>query len=543
MKLECPIAKLPFELLAYIFEYLATYPPGNLQWTSVMLVCHRWHKVAIDTPKLWTTIACSDRLEDRWVLPLLKRSQDLPLFISLNGEGAPYKPSHYFRNTFHKVVTVLVENQTDMRRLQNIHIDAHRPHDTFTVARCLDKFRLPAPALRVFHLDSIPYKAALSADLFGGVTPSLRELTLNTRLGLSPIHPLLRDLTCLHLEFRTSDDRYTWSVEETLAVLATCPSLTSLALFGVLRDTPNNSSGYPVDTITLPLRLFVFNAPETALRRLTDRLASSRPTVIDGTILKNRSMLDFISPNFSPIAPNEPLSTLFLSLTSDGDRIIGYPATFDPSLDLRQSHSFFAKDGKCEVRDFDDELDSKHSSTDTNPRLFLFDLLLYHSNVDVPELVHYFTHSQEHTVRSLFIKVKWTPRAVVENTWRRLFESMPQVERLSIRAKDRHMDPVLAALRPQQACTSNSSRSGADGVSVLLPNLRTLELEQAWLDEEIGEEREPGTALLEDGESVRRLLEIIKARKNHSAPIPTLFVEGKEVSKSDMRTLLRVELD
>lgn len=534
---------LPVELLAYIFEYVATaYPAGSLRWTPVMLVCRRWHSVAINTPKLWTTIACPECHEDRWVLPLLKRSRDLPLSVRLHRDRTLYTPSYFSRNTFHKLVKVLVQNPADMRRLQSIHIRTDLPHDTFTVEQCLEQFRLPAPALRVFHLDAIDHRAVLSPDLFGGTAPSLREFTLKTRLGLSSTHPLLRNLTCLHLE--VAGIAFLWSVEETLAVLAACPSLTSLALASVLDDAPSNSFAYPVDTVTLPLRLFVFHALDKNLRRLTDRLASSRPTVLDGTIIDNR-IPNFVSPNFAPVTSNEPLSTLFMSLTSNGDHIIGYPATVDPSLDLRRSAFPSAKDGRYDVRDFDDERYSKISSTDTSSRLFLFDLLFLSSHVDMVELVHSCTRSPTHTVRWLSIKVKkpTSAPAISENNWRYLFESMPQVERLSIRAKDRFMDPLLAALHPRPLSTSDTPRSGSDGASVLFPKLRTLELDQALLDEDVREDREPGTSFLEDGESIRRLLKVLQARQSHSAPTLTLVVEGKEVSQSDIRSLLRVKLD
>lgn len=546
-KLQYPVVdysfRLPFELLSYIFEYVvAEQPPGNLRWSSVMLVCRRWYTIVIGTPKLWTTIACPECLEDRWVLPLLKRSRELPLSIRLYRDKTLYTPSYFSRNTFYKLVTALIQNPSDMARLQNIYIRTDLPHDTYTVERCLDKFRLPAPALRVFRLDTIHYKAELSLKLFGGVTPGLREVILKTRVGLLPTHPLLRDLTYLHLQFT---NHRSWSVGQTLAVLAACPSLTSLALVGVLSDTPSDPSTYPVDTITLPLRLFVFDASETALRSLIGRLASLCPTVMDGTISENRT-LDFISPNISPTTPDDPLTSLFVSLTSGGDHIIGYPESVDPSLDLRPAFSPLAKDRRRDVRDFDDERQSKLPSTDTNPRLFLFDMLFDRPHVDVPELVLASTHPQTNTVRWLFIKVdkpRSAPAISDKNTWRRLFESMPQVERLSIRAKDRFMDPALAALLPDPSSASDLSRSCSDSTVILLPKLRTLELCQWAPHQEVREDSEPGTSFLEDGESIRRLLEIIKARQSHSAPISSLVVSGKEVSRSDMQSLLRIKLD
>ncbi|KAK7037781.1 hypothetical protein VNI00_010742 [Paramarasmius palmivorus] len=113
---EIAVHRLPNELLTLIFEqgscfasprmFEPKYPPIPVQpvntisfMMNVLHVCHRWREVAVHTPALWTSLLvarpkCLDpeKLLDLkdfqkpmdWVAKAIKRSQDLPLDVTID---------------------------------------------------------------------------------------------------------------------------------------------------------------------------------------------------------------------------------------------------------------------------------------------------------------------------------------------------------------------------------------------------------------------------------------------------------------------------
>lgn len=78
-------ARLPPELLAHIFSYLAAWErprrraPIKLGWIKVTHVCSRWRQVALDNPMLWTYISFDITYE--WYLEMAQRAKLLPLVL------------------------------------------------------------------------------------------------------------------------------------------------------------------------------------------------------------------------------------------------------------------------------------------------------------------------------------------------------------------------------------------------------------------------------------------------------------------------------
>lgn len=437
-----------------------------------MLVCRKWYNVVMNSPKLWTTISCH-HIEARWIDRLLSLSQDLPISVKVLRNNNAFARTYTSLSVLHSLSMHLAATTSrDIARVHEINIRVGVRQGDWRLEECLESFTRGLPMLHTFYLSARHYEEELNPLLFGGVAPKLRRFTLRTELGAPPTFPLLRHLNWLHLEF-TSDPR-SWSVEETLMVLAASPSLTSLALVGVVNDTPHDYIAYPEDTVVLPLRLFVFDLPKIALRRLTDRLSSSRRIILDGRMSTSRTP-DFVYGQFTCVDRDDPLTSLFISLSMEGSHIIGYTASVNPLLDLRYTPAF--PDGDVDVRNFIGVRGSRLSMTDSVSRPFAFDIEIAASLQDVPDEADFLahmadvsTHTQTDTVRWLFINVKKSVSQIMhEETWRRLFLIMPEVDRLSIRIETQAMESMLAALRSRPP-------SMTDSVAVILPKLRTLEL-------------------------------------------------------------------
>lgn len=523
-------SSLPFELLAQIFVYVThTLSPGDLHWTSVMLVCRKWYNVVINTPALWITIACH-HIEARWIERLLSLSQDLPISLRVLKNNNAYARTYNSLSVFHCLcMSLVMTTSTDITRVQEIHIrdDVRQGGGHLNLEQSLACLRQSFPMLHTFYLSARYYAKELDPLLLGGLAPKLRRFTLKTQLGTPPTSPLLRHLTWLHLDF-TSESR-SWSVEETLAVLAASPSLTSLALVGVVGDSPHNSIAYPEKPVVLPLRLFIFDLSKMAMRRLTDRLVSSRRITLNGTMSTSRTP-DFVYGQFNCVDRDDPLSSLFVSLSMGGFRIIDYPASANPLLDLRYSRAF--PSDRTDVRYFIGDRGTNLSTIDNVPRPFAFDIFIAASLLDVPDETDFLshtvdisTHSLTDTVRWFSINVKTTVSPIMhEETWRRLFLTMPLVDRLSIRIEDRAMESMLAALRSRPSSMN-------DGAAVVLPRLRTLELDLEFggtfnsvplSANVLNRRKEEALEYFESGTFRLNLSDVLDYRRERSAPITSV---------------------
>ncbi|KAF8062464.1 hypothetical protein FPV67DRAFT_272304 [Lyophyllum atratum] len=75
------VSRLPPELLAAVFKYnVGMDVPSNLDWIRVSHVCSHWRRVALECPRLWTTIPFH---RPRWAEEMLARSKMAPLIIML----------------------------------------------------------------------------------------------------------------------------------------------------------------------------------------------------------------------------------------------------------------------------------------------------------------------------------------------------------------------------------------------------------------------------------------------------------------------------
>ncbi|KAF7375597.1 F-box domain-containing protein [Mycena sanguinolenta] len=83
-----PVARLPLEISSEIFlQALPTSPSEEQDIPTVLLrICHAWADIALDTPRLWTTVCihfpCGDHFAE--VLPIwFRRARNFPLSVSI----------------------------------------------------------------------------------------------------------------------------------------------------------------------------------------------------------------------------------------------------------------------------------------------------------------------------------------------------------------------------------------------------------------------------------------------------------------------------
>ncbi|KAI0311943.1 hypothetical protein OF83DRAFT_706754 [Amylostereum chailletii] len=83
-----PISRIPVEILAFVFSFLAISEPpvlkrgvGQPGWMKVTEVSHRWRSAAFENPRLWTRIP-AHALNARWIREMAARSKSVPLALS-----------------------------------------------------------------------------------------------------------------------------------------------------------------------------------------------------------------------------------------------------------------------------------------------------------------------------------------------------------------------------------------------------------------------------------------------------------------------------
>lgn len=437
--------------------------------------------------------------------------------------------THQPGDSLYMLAKRLESSPPDMQRLRAIYIRDPSPVDVM-LRESLDCLTQPATAIYSIYIEAWRYRHPFHPHFLGSSTPNLRELTLKTQFGIVPTHTLLRNLTTLSLT--NSSESPSWTIEETLVVLAACPHLTRLGLTNVVESSPVDS----IHKVTLPLRLFVFTATKIAAQRLVERLESSCFTVLDGHISTTRQP-DFVPGQLSPTCVSDTLTSLFVSLFASGYHAIGYSAKQNPLDDLRASLKEPRR--KRDVREFIGDHGSKTPSTDMSPRPFLFDIEYATSFVDddndndfVARSIETVTHSQVNTVRWLFIAIGTSMTSVMtEETWRQLFAITPLVERLSIHAEDGAVSAVLGALSTPMTIPSHEIPSHV-ATHLLLPRLHALELAaESWRrfnpwQTAHGQNHIGNTSLYEDSHFHQTLSNVLSSREARSTPITSLVLGG-----------------
>ncbi|KAJ7616543.1 hypothetical protein FB45DRAFT_230222 [Roridomyces roridus] len=239
------ISALPNELIAKIFRFYAFLdrPPFDLKWTKVMLVCRRWHDIAVAEQWLWSfvkeSLSSYNFKSMQQIITQLDRSGAAPLTLDVKSINADFDPHTLLQHA---------------ERIRDLEISGEAMY-VIQFTHSLSTHQLPL--LRNVKLDStykwdvIPEDSpnALPDALFDGRAPHLIELDLRQ----APLNwSLLCGLTKLSLESAPDTVQPPLSI---LSVLEASPALTDLKLNLVL------TSGMFIATrpaVTLPLLEFVW---------------------------------------------------------------------------------------------------------------------------------------------------------------------------------------------------------------------------------------------------------------------------------------------
>ncbi|KAG2013000.1 hypothetical protein CC2G_009943 [Coprinopsis cinerea AmutBmut pab1-1] len=135
------IARLPDEILAVIFLFVAAGTHCVTKWARVTWVCRRWRNAALRCPELWSQL--NDSTPHPWIDVMVSRSQKALLSVRID---------HYHRERSRIPRSKLrkVLKQTD--RLQRVFLSCH-PDDLPVLFKSLGS---PAP-----RLESVTVKSAV----------------------------------------------------------------------------------------------------------------------------------------------------------------------------------------------------------------------------------------------------------------------------------------------------------------------------------------------------------------------------------------------
>ncbi|KAJ7754635.1 hypothetical protein DFH07DRAFT_920901, partial [Mycena maculata] len=238
-----PISTLPNEIISKIFHAYAflSGPPFDLKWAKVMLVCHRWHDIALSEQSLWGFIEVIFSRNLRRISTQLDRSGAAPLTIKITHMESQRYPM------------MLLEHA---ERLREVHLAGH----AINVLRFMNSLSNHSfPLLQSIKLDpsykleEVPEEVPTTFPdaLFDGRAPCLTELDMST---ISINWSLLRGLHRLSLDL-SHDTSQPRTFANILSVLNASPMLTYLKLGRVISPLIPQSS-YP--TISLPLLDFIW---------------------------------------------------------------------------------------------------------------------------------------------------------------------------------------------------------------------------------------------------------------------------------------------
>ncbi|KAF8972752.1 hypothetical protein BDZ97DRAFT_855130 [Flammula alnicola] len=360
------IDKLPDEILGIVFLLntakalgveIAPYDP-HATTLSTILVCRRWHDVALSYPDIWSRIIDYERHPSSWVKELLHRSKSLPIDV---GEDSVFKPVQ-LRNP--RARAVLEHIFEESARLRTLSLQIRLAPWEFI---CQSFLQHPAPSIEYLNLiTSCPFPDSLyPGPLFSNQAPNLRRLHLQrclidfSSIALSNLTELsvLDILAPGILSLRRPDHplKVAPTVAGWLHILENLPSLKYLTLSSAITHSEDNDS---IPTVHLPNLLFLtigarfhdgvaflhhISVPQSCGIRL--RLSCNRASPgLDG--VKLLSFLGNQLSHWSQDVPDRYLQAKILS----GDRIhfgnsrrVGYIWDMTESAVIEE-HSLTSKD-------------------------------------------------------------------------------------------------------------------------------------------------------------------------------------------------------
>lgn len=333
---QSPIDQLPDELLGSIFllNTVKEVEDGQLlhdphaTTLSSLLVCKRWHDVAMSYPVLWSRIIDYERHPPAWVKELLRRSKTSLIEV---GEDSVFK---HIQLRYPRGKVVLHHMFEDPSRIKTLSLQIRLEPWVYI---CQNFLRHPATNIEYLNLiTSCPFPDCLyPGPLFADAAPSLRRLHLQRCLidFSSPVLSNLTELSVLDvvapsiLSMRQPDHplKVAPTVGGWLRILKNTPSLRYLTLSGAI--TENRGDEESLVNVSLPNLIFLtvgakFHSGVSLLDHLSIspscgiRLRFSR----SGPGLDGTKLLAFLSNQLSHWPHDSPDRYLQAKILS-GDRI------------------------------------------------------------------------------------------------------------------------------------------------------------------------------------------------------------------------------
>lgn len=227
VRLRSPIQRLPSELLASIFAIgaLEMEEEDPLILANLMLVCHYWLDVAVNTPVLWSRILVSNHDSLDKARRKLARSKSVPLDICIS-----FSPQMECGDrTMETVVHAMDLLQPSIWRWKTFRLVVpNRAQAHAALARCQDPaLKLELLQVKIFHSVQEDHYSLPPLPLFGGHLPSLSTCSLAS-FNFGWDVSVVNGLRSLELGGYWND--LSPSVAVILDILRACPDLEDLAL-------------------------------------------------------------------------------------------------------------------------------------------------------------------------------------------------------------------------------------------------------------------------------------------------------------------------
>jgi hypothetical protein len=193
-----PISRLPCEVLAAIFSFLSVFAWNKgssiFSWIYVAHVCRRWRETALNNPRLWSHINCSE-LTPVGMAEILSRTKMAPLHL----EAYTYRWKMEHLKVFGKQL------EAHISHTHHLELSGYR------LSNVVKRLVSATPTLESLSLSHTSHQYGLSYtiipdNLFNCTAPNLTSLMLE-RCDIGWKSPLLKGLRILKILDPSSEAR------------------------------------------------------------------------------------------------------------------------------------------------------------------------------------------------------------------------------------------------------------------------------------------------------------------------------------------------
>ncbi|KAJ8474226.1 hypothetical protein ONZ45_g16020 [Pleurotus djamor] len=304
------VLRLPCEVLSMIFEYAALPEPYNPSvswdpirrnpyagWLSITRVCRLWRNIAINSPRLWTSIYSDSPLA--LARTFLYHSKSAPLYLKS------------YADTPRMDVIALCLNHFagHLKGIEFVHSSNWIP--------LIETMKAPNLETLVLHTPE-PTSLHFAPEVDPGHIPHLREVKL-TNCYFALQLPFLSQLRTLHIQY--DEDTAFQPMPDVLFALKEMPSLESLKLVNFLSSTAGIPENLRLELPLLKDLTLKVRNPRAMLMLTIFDCPNIRSIVVDTTkmVTKRNSARKCVTA-LSSILPGPP-SSIKLQVVLHSDKI------------------------------------------------------------------------------------------------------------------------------------------------------------------------------------------------------------------------------